>query len=103
MAGAQNKPIGNCYWQLSAGYFQTGLFCSSPSERWVFHYSFGLSGVLTLIHMIFEVFGKRATIVGVKVMGEAKFVVTEQLEVNSQQLDNLYSCFLHAFRHWLAL
>lgn len=72
MAGAQNKPIGNCYWQLSARYFQTGLFCSSSSERGIFNYSFGLSGVLTLIHMIFEVFGKRATIVGGQSHGGGK-------------------------------
>lgn len=36
-------------------------------------------------------------------MGVVKFVVTEQLEVNGQQLDNLWSCFLQAFGRWLAL
>jgi len=53
--------------------------------------------------MIFEVFGERATIVGGLSLGGGEVCGTDQLEVNGQQLDNLYSCFLHAFRRWLAL
>lgn len=53
--------------------------------------------------MIFKVLGERATIVGGQNLGGGEICGNEQLEVNGQQLDNLYFCFLHAFRRWLIL